>query len=58
VVAYEREDKLDDEVLAEEREESPHGAVGARRRRTHGYEDFDEDGAFEEARVPRRAPGH
>jgi hypothetical protein len=55
VVAYEREDELDDEVLAEEREESPRGAVGERRRRTHEYEDFDEDGAFEEARVPRRA---
>jgi hypothetical protein len=55
VVAYEREGELDDEVLAEEREESRRGDVGARRRRTHEYEDFDEDGEFEEARVPRRA---
>jgi hypothetical protein len=55
VVAYEREDELDDEVLAEEREESRRGDVGARRRRTHEYEDFDEDGEFEEARGPRRA---
>jgi hypothetical protein len=57
VVAHEREDELDAEVLADEREESRRGDVRARRRRKHEYEDFDEDGEREEARTPRRARG-